>query len=479
VSTTLPVASLWLAAATMLASPAHSAADGYRSALAGDGTALRSRAAVLRALREDPRAAARHAALTDSLSALVHCSRPQVVADFRDGSHRVEIPAAPHLDYTDAFSYSLWMRLDVPAMVRETKILSHAGVQTGKVTLTGDGRRVALLLRHGDGTELSVRTIAQVQPHRWVHVGVAFSCEHGASIYLDGARAELQVLRGDPETRRPLLSVPAQEIYVGGPDRAFPGMIDDLRVSARRLSGREFRDLAAGKETDRGLLGHWPFDGDRGSAARDTSPFRHDARIGAAVRAGRPGKFGTCVVFTRDKAAWTRRLVLLQEEIAAIEARAAAVPRARDEPAAPRDGLCLAGVVLAGTARLLPDGARGADEGLLSAAEVAHLDLSSARLVTWSGCGTAGGTPAGTETLRGLAAAAWLAGAPCSVACLWDVPDMDMPAAMRALYGAWLGGASPARAVQAAQVAAMSIARAERGDRHPARWAALVVEGVR
>lgn len=144
----------------------------------------------------------------------------------------------------------------------------------------------------------------------------------------------------------------------------------------------------------------------------------------------------------------------------------------------PRDPLHMSGVVLAGAVRILPDGYRGSQEGLLGAAEVAQLDLSQARLVMWSACATATGSVLPGEPLCGLAAAAWLAGARASVATLWRVSDELMPIQIEAFYRSWVGGGSEARALQAALRAGLRVTRQDRGHGHPTSWAALVVEGL-
>jgi CHAT domain-containing protein len=146
-------------------------------------------------------------------------------------------------------------------------------------------------------------------------------------------------------------------------------------------------------------------------------------------------------------------------------------------PTAPRDPLLLSGVVLAGAFRLVPEGSRGAEEGLLASAEVAQLDLSATRLLVWSGCATATGSVLPGEPMCGLAAAGWLAGADCSVATLWEISDEKMPRQMEALYRWWFQGASPARALQQALLEGIAATQSAHGHTHPGRWAALVVEG--
>lgn len=709
--------------------------SGYARVVAQDGKVLRERRALRAWMDSRPRARAERDVLVDSLSSHIHSGHRQVITDFLDARDRIDVPASPLLDCRDAFSYSMWLWLETDAMVPQTKIVSHAGVAAGKVTLMGEGRRVVLLLRYDDGSELMIRTVERMPAGRWVHVGVAFA-RAVPSVILDGKRAALRVIGGAPAGRA-LASLPDQALHLGGLDRSFPGRIDDVRIYARALSPDEFVALAAGREVSaRGLVAHWPLDDPPGGTARDVSGSGLDGRVGEWVATRLPGRHGTAMGFAREASAWTARLRDLERRIDLIDVQArtgvaskstatvdalcetlarrnavlvhyqacagrpdtltawvagakggtTAVPvaivldeawhaardsfvdelahgRARgsdearvrrlsrevaaplwdpvedalgdavevwlrltpalravpfsalagrdgrylverfafarcgpvadlperlrqprrtpgsaviianpdfhalgdrltprppgaqgfddrfgtggDTPctlrgaallgtereaalvadlllragtqvqvlewnraqerlldevvagcgvvhvathgyrvddgclsAAPGDPLFTSGVVLAGAMRHVPDGYRGGDDGLLSAAEVAGLDLDAARMVVWSACATATGEPLAGEPLCGLAAGAWIAGAGASVATLWRVSDQAMPGRLAVFYAQFLAGESPARALRATLREAMDSTRRDRGHTHPGYWAALVVEGL-
>jgi CHAT domain-containing protein len=92
-----------------------------------------------------------------------------------------------------------------------------------------------------------------------------------------------------------------------------------------------------------------------------------------------------------------------------------------------RNPLLLSGIVLAGANVPAPTDANGlpiGDDGILTAEEVAELDLSATELVVLSACETGlGQRVAGGEGVFGLQRAFALAGARTTVSSLWKVDD--------------------------------------------------------
>jgi CHAT domain-containing protein/Tfp pilus assembly protein PilF len=145
----------------------------------------------------------------------------------------------------------------------------------------------------------------------------------------------------------------------------------------------------------------------------------------------------------------------------------------------------LSGLVLAGANRTPQP---GQDDGILTALEVAELDLSGVELAVLSACETGLGQVAGGEGLLGLQRAFQVAGARTVLASLWAVDDDATRALMVRFYeNLWQKGLPKLEALRQAQLATLrgSGDRGEVRDRAaaaPARqppytWSAFVLSG--
>jgi len=131
-------------------------------------------------------------------------------------------------------------------------------------------------------------------------------------------------------------------------------------------------------------------------------------------------------------------------------------------------------------------GRSGEDDGLLTAGEIYGLRLD-ADLVVLSACRSGSGRVIG-DGVATFARAFIYAGTPSVVASLWEVADEPTNRMLPQFYRAWLGGASKARALRAAQLRLLSELRTGtlRIDtpagrvslpEHPVFWAGFVLIG--
>ncbi|MGH8172761.1 MAG: CHAT domain-containing protein, partial [Rhodanobacteraceae bacterium] len=137
--------------------------------------------------------------------------------------------------------------------------------------------------------------------------------------------------------------------------------------------------------------------------------------------------------------------------------------------------------VAATTALMLAPGqiaGGGDDDGLLTAQEIAALDLSHTRWAVLAACATASGITRHYEGLFGLARAFRLAGARTVITSLWPVEDTATAEWSEALYAARLvDGLDTAHAIAAAQRSVLAARRGRNESTHPYYWAAFVASG--
>lgn len=113
-----------------------------------------------------------------------------------------------------------------------------------------------------------------------------------------------------------------------------------------------------------------------------------------------------------------------------------------------RSGLVLAGGNAAWKGREPQTG----EDGILTAYEIAQLDLSNTDLIVLSACETALGELQGSEGVIGLQRALKLAGVKQMMVSLWRVPDKETVELMTMFYNYWLSGQTTRDALRKAQL---------------------------
>jgi CHAT domain-containing protein len=133
--------------------------------------------------------------------------------------------------------------------------------------------------------------------------------------------------------------------------------------------------------------------------------------------------------------------------------------------------LLRAGLALAGANAPQP----GMEDGLLTALEVAGLDLWGTELVVLSACDTGLGQVHNGEGVYGLRRALVMAGAASQLMSLWRVADEDStPVLMGAYYRRLLAGEGRAEALRQVQLTMLASPQ----HVHPYYWAAFMLSGA-
>ncbi len=146
-------------------------------------------------------------------------------------------------------------------------------------------------------------------------------------------------------------------------------------------------------------------------------------------------------------------------------------------PAGARDAITLSGLALAG-ANHRHKAWVGEQDGILTAEEIAALDLSGVEWAVLSACDTGIGEIRAGEGVFGLRRAFEIAGARTVIMSLWPVEDRSARQWMLALYESRLAlGLSTVEAVHNASVKMLQTRRRSGDSTHPFFWASFVAAG--
>jgi CHAT domain-containing protein/tetratricopeptide (TPR) repeat protein len=143
----------------------------------------------------------------------------------------------------------------------------------------------------------------------------------------------------------------------------------------------------------------------------------------------------------------------------------------------PQNPLVLSGLALAGANRRAA-AAPGEEDGILTAEEVASMNLQGVEWAVLSACDTGLGTVTAGEGVLGLRRAFQIAGVHTVIMSLWSVEDRATQQWMEALYQARLGDhLDTADAMRQASLTLIRERRAKGQSTHPFYWAAFVAAG--
>ena len=117
------------------------------------------------------------------------------------------------------------------------------------------------------------------------------------------------------------------------------------------------------------------------------------------------------------------------------------------------------------------------NDGILTVAEIASMDLRGVEWVVLSACETGLGTLRAGEGVLGLRRSFQVAGARTLIMSLWPVGDHETRAWINALYEARLSGLSTSEAIRKAGSSRIAAARGAGATAHPYSWGAFVAAG--
>jgi CHAT domain-containing protein len=243
---------------------------------------------------------------------------------------------------------------------------------------------------------------------------------------------------------------------------ALPGSLREIEEVARAWS--EFPDGSAGASGGVEMLSR---------RAASERAFKQRAPGHQVLHLATHGFFlgGPCRPTPVEGARAADRLVRETRAVGGLASRAASPPAVIDNP------LMLSGLAFAGVNRRAHVHA-DEDDGILTAEEVAGLDLEGVEWAVLSACDTGIGEIKTGEGVFGLRRAFQIAGVRTVILSLWAVEDRSAMNWMRALYdGRRRNHLDTAEAVRAASLAVLRDRRAHGDSVHPFFWAGFVATG--
>ncbi len=246
-------------------------------------------------------------------------------------------------------------------------------------------------------------------------------------------------------------------------ERSACGDFRSLRFDALPASEQEAREITSLWEKHRGAAG-------KTSAAELTGPLANEASFKAAAPGHRVVHVATHGFFMGGRC-----------ESALDSSRGIGVLKGVEPEEPPpltgENPLLLSGLALAGANNREAAGP-DEDDGILTAEEIAALDLSGVEWAVLSACDTGVGEVKAGEGVFGLRRALQVAGVRTVIMSLWSVEDEAAREWMRALYeGRLVKHLETAEAVRQASLKILRGRRARAESTHPFYWAGFVAAG--
>ncbi|MFI5455237.1 MAG: CHAT domain-containing protein [Isosphaerales bacterium] len=318
------------------------------------------------------------------------------------------------------------------------------------------GRKRLLLAPDGDLTKVPFEVLPTQDGRRLI--------DEYAISYLACAR---DVLRFETAST----SQATAPLVVGDPDFDLVCTEADLRAQTTKSQPRHSRDLDSCDYSFERLSGTRA-EAERVASLLGVRPWLGDAalegRLKKECRSPRILHLATHGFFLKDQKGDAEQEPRDPEVLGVSEGSKGRLSGQPPENPFLRSGLALAG---ANTWLRHNNPPAEAEDGLLTAEDVANLDLSATELVVLSACETGLGTVRIREGVFGLRRAVVLAGAKTLVMSLWKVPDEQTQELMEDYYRRVLAGQGRAQALREAQLALKAKCT------EPLYWGAFICQG--
>jgi hypothetical protein len=161
------------------------------------------------------------------------------------GGEYVDLGTGISLDRGDRFSYGGWVNPATSEHMAVVSRMDDADSFRGWDLYLGDGKVYVHLIHHWEDNAIRVNTKQTIPVNQWTHLLVTYdgsSKAAGVKLYINGAPAELEIthdrLSDTIHTDKPA--------HIGrrNPGAVFKGLIDDVRIYNRDLSGSEAAQVA-------------------------------------------------------------------------------------------------------------------------------------------------------------------------------------------------------------------------------------------
>lgn len=164
-------------------------------------------------------------------------------ARFGGTGEKMTIAESPSLNFNKGFTFSTWLRLDVPA--KDAHIFSwDDGKQS--IVVGVDETKVYCSLSSGKGQTAVTPKIAALTPKRWQHLAVTVDPGNRIALYLDGNEVITSTLKGT-------LPAPSTDITIGAAAKGgnmFPGDLDEVQLANTARSGELMKAAFQGQGPD-------------------------------------------------------------------------------------------------------------------------------------------------------------------------------------------------------------------------------------